>query len=124
MRISLARSRQLSLIIITTTCISSCQHDQSIPTRTQLTETSVKSVAVPPLVSQDFSAHWLTPELLLLPEDNLHQQHTLTFDDGGYIEKATLTPFTGEINRLLIPKHLRSFNVFEVKLATNKIKKY
>ncbi|MBA6372550.1 pullulanase-type alpha-1,6-glucosidase [Colwellia sp. BRX8-4] len=123
MRISLARFRQLSLIIITTTCLSSCQHDQSIPTRTQLTETSVKSAAVSPLVSQDFSAHWLTPELLLLPEDNLHQQHTLTFDDGGHIEKATLTPFTGEINRLLIPKHLRSFNVFEVKLATNKIKK-
>ncbi|MBA6337713.1 pullulanase-type alpha-1,6-glucosidase [Colwellia sp. BRX8-7] len=123
MRISLARFRQLSLIIITTTCLSSCQHDQSIPTRTQLTETSVKSAAVSPLVSQDFSAHWLTPELLLLPEDNLHQQHTLTFDNGEHIEKATLTPFTGEINRLLIPKHLRSFNVFEVKLATNKIKK-
>lgn len=123
MRISLARFRQLGLIIITTTCLSSCQHDKNIPTTTQVTETGVKSVAVFPLVSQDFSAHWLTPELLLLPKDNLHQQHTLNFEDGEHIEQVTLTPFTGEINHQLIPKHLRSFNLFEVKLADDKIKK-
>jgi pullulanase len=100
-------------------------HNDSNNTDTIQSNKKTKPVAL--LVNsttQDFSAHWLSPKLILLPQNNLHQQHNLTFEDGEHIEQVALTPFIGEINHLRIPKHLRSFNLFEVKLTDDKIKKW
>jgi pullulanase-type alpha-1,6-glucosidase len=74
--------------------------------------------------TQDFSAHWITPSLILLPESNIHQKHTLISNNGELFEESSLIPFTGNINENLIPTHLKSFNVFEVKMADDKIKRW
>ena len=80
MLISLPFFRKLGLIIITTACISSCQHDQSISKNIETVQASEKLASVTRennVITHDFSAHWISPSLILLPKSNIHQKHTL-----------------------------------------------
>lgn len=123
MLIFLPSFRKLGLIMITTTCISSCQHEQNIES-VHASEKLVTVASDKHTITHDFSAHWITPTLILLPKSNLHQKHTLISNNGEVIEESPLIPFSGKMDNERIPKHLASFNLFEVKLSDDKIKKW
>jgi len=110
--------RDIPLVLITLTALTltACQHDNK-NSNNKISDSKKTSP-----FTEDFSAHWLTPQLLLLPKSNSHQQHTLVSQQEGQHDKLDLFPYTGEISSLNIPKHLATFNLFTVKLKTNQAK--
>jgi len=116
--------RTLGFISLTTICLASCQHEQSLQNSYDATHDETTSLPEANTSSFDFSVHWLTPELLLLPKINTHQQHNLVSQRGDLTDKIALIPYSGEREHLNIPPHLTSFNLFSVQVNNDKIKQW
>jgi pullulanase-type alpha-1,6-glucosidase len=121
----LKKETPLALITITLLTLTACQqnNNSSITQHKNLNNKSIGS-KVENLTTQDFSAHWLTPQLLLLPNSNIHQKHTLIAEHNSQAEKISLLPYTGKENHQRIPKHLKDYRLFQVDLDTIKVKQW
>jgi pullulanase-type alpha-1,6-glucosidase len=112
------RDVPLALIALTALTLTACQYDNENSNNKTDNTQEESSLTV------DFSAHWIKPQLLLLPKSNIYQQHTLVFLQDGQQEKLSLFPYTGKINSLNIPKHLASYNLFTAKINSEKAKSW
>jgi pullulanase-type alpha-1,6-glucosidase len=105
------------LLTFTSLALIACQYGSNKQA------TNVRSIKVESTIfTHDFSAHWLTPTLLLLPKTNKYQQHILVSQHGDISEQVNLRPYSGEIISVSIPRHLTTFNAYSVPLNNTKAK--
>jgi len=104
--------RTLGFISLTALSLTACQNEQSAKNKQIQGETT--AVSEEEATTSDFSAHWLTPELILLPISNKHEQHVLISQTDELTEQLVLTPYSGESKDIHIPPHLSSFNLYQI----------
>lgn len=123
MLISLPLLRTLGLIALAAFSLTACQIEQRAKSENKQTPNETRDLLAEKITA-DFSAHWLTPELILLPKSNKHEQHILISQNDEITEKLKLTPYSGEKNVIDIPAHLSSFDLYNVQANNEKIKQW
>jgi len=95
-----------------------------LPPITNIKKTNNSPVISQHLTKQDFSAHWLTPQRLLLPKYNAEHQYFLIKVDNTKSTKIKLT--TSDFSQELKTKfpYLTNFSAFKVKISPMDAKKW
>lgn len=96
------------------------------PVKKPLIESQYKLIDSSALVgvSSDFSAHWLTPSIILLPNYNNESEYFLSIQDQQVHRLSQLTPTNNEHTLLVNTPHLAKFSVYSVGLDVETIKSW
>jgi len=105
---------QFSLIVLMLG-LNACQSDDFISeNKSQLTDVN----------KSDYSAHWLSNNLILLPKNNHYSHHELVSEINELTKTIIITPTKKEKDNTSIPRHLKDFSLYQVNLSENKIKQW
>ena len=120
--------RKIILLLFFVTILSACQQQQTrsiIQQGNRLSTVTAKQLKqqlqkTPP----NFAAHWLTPQLLLLPKNNTREYYSLIKKTVNGLTSSPLTSTTFP-NKLKIKfPYLANFQAFKVQLTTAKVKQW